>query len=709
MKQVVENLKTGETQLIDVPEPKVGDGHLLIRTEASLISIGTERMLLEFGKAGLIKKARQQPDKVKQVLDKIKTDGLSPTIRAIRTKLDQPLPLGYSQAGKVIAVGDGVEGFDVGDRVASNGYHAEVISVPQNLCARIPEGVSAEEAAFTVLGSIALQGVRLSQPTLGETFAVVGVGLIGLLTVQLLGANGCHVVAIDVDPDKLKIAASFGADIVDLSRGENPVEVVTDITGGRGADGVIIAATTASSEPVHQAANMCRKKGRIVLVGVTGLELSRSDFYEKELQFHVSCSYGPGRYDDNYELKGHDYPIGYVRWTEKRNFEAVLDLMRQGKLDVSDLISHRYTILEATTAYEKLMDDKSSLGIILTFSKMDMEKDQQVSIVPLLSQPTVTSKDGEVILGMIGAGNYAASVLLPNLIRTSAKLKTIVSAGGLNSAHLGRKFGFEQAASDSTEVMNDSEINTVVIATQHDTHAELVVQALKAGKKVFVEKPLALSSAELLEIKSGLESVENPFLMVGFNRRFAPHIEKMNKLLATVHQPMSFIMTVNAGAVPDNHWVHDVERGGGRIIGEACHFVDLLRYLSHSPIKDVSAVKIGPTGGSVRGDKITTTLKFENGSFGSIHYLANGHRSFPKERLEVFCGSRILQLDNFIKLRGYGWHRFSGMRLRSQDKGHRQCMQAFIRAVEKGETSPIPIEEMFEVTQTTLKIVSVAK
>jgi predicted dehydrogenase/threonine dehydrogenase-like Zn-dependent dehydrogenase len=709
MKQVVENLKTGETQLIDVPEPKVGDGHLLIRTEASLISIGTERMLLEFGKAGLIKKARQQPDKVRQVLDKIKTDGLSPTIRAIRTKLDQPLPLGYSQAGKVIAVGDGVEGFKVSDRVASNGYHAEVISVPQNLCARIPEGVSAEEAAFTVLGSIALQGVRLAQPTLGESFAVVGVGLIGLLTVQLLRANGCQVVGIDVNPERLKIASGFGADIVDLSRGENPVEVVTDITGGRGADGVIIAASTASSEPVHQAAGMCRKKGRIILVGVTGLELSRTDFYEKELQFHVSCSYGPGRYDDNYELKGHDYPIGYVRWTENRNFEAVLDLMRQGKLEVRELISHRLEIAKAQAAYEKLSDNRTSLGIILTYSPEEADRDQPGRVVPLLSQPTIFSQEGEVVLGMIGAGNYAGSVLLPNLVHTSARLKTIVSAGGLNSTYLGRKFGFERAASDSTEVMNDSEINAVVIATQHDTHTELVVQALRAGKKVYVEKPLALSVAELFEIKSALESAESPFLMVGFNRRFAPHVIKIKELLGTVHQPMSFIMTVNAGSVPDDHWVHDDERGGGRIIGEACHFVDLLRYLSHSPISDVNAIKIGPTGGPIREDKMTITLKFVNGSFGSIHYLANGHRSFPKERLEVFCGSRILQLDNFIKLKGYGWSRFSGMRLRSQDKGHKKCLQAFVRALRSGETSPIPIEEAFEVTQTTFDIKSVAR
>jgi predicted dehydrogenase/threonine dehydrogenase-like Zn-dependent dehydrogenase len=709
MKQIVENLKSGEIQLVDVPAPIVRTGHVLIRTESSVVSSGTERMLLEFGKAGLVKKARQQPDKVRQVLDKIKTDGLSPTIRAIRTKLDQPLPLGYSQAGKVIAVGDGVEEFDVGDKVASNGYHADVISVPQNLCARIPEGVSAEEAAFTVLGSIALQGVRLAQPTLGETFAVVGVGLIGLLTVQLLQANGCQVIGIDVNPERLKIAAGFGADIVDLSGGENPVEIVTDITGGRGADGVIIAASTASNEPVQQAANMCRKKGRIVLVGVTGLELSRSDFYEKELQFHVSCSYGPGRYDDNYELKGHDYPIGYVRWTEKRNFEAVLDLMCQGKLKLTDLISHRFIINEAPAAYERLFEDKTSLGVILTYSPTKADKDQLERVVPLRSWPTVSGLEEEVIVGVIGAGNYAGSVLLPNLARTSVCLKTIVSAGGTNSTYLGRKFRFEQAASDSTEVMNDREVNTVVIATQHDTHAELVVQALKAGKKVFVEKPLALSSAELLEIKSALESMENPFLMVGFNRRFAPHIEKMNKLLATVHQPMSFIMTVNAGAVPDDHWVHDVERGGGRIIGEACHFVDLLRYLSHSLIKDVSAVKIGPAGGSVRGDKMTITLKFENGSFGSIHYLANGHRRFPKERLEVFCGGRILQLDNFIRLRGYGWPRFSGMRLRSQDKGHRKCMQSFIDAVKDNKPSPIPFEELFEVTQTSFNIVENAK
>ena len=713
MKQVLQNLKTGETAVQDIPCPRVRPGHLLIRTTISLVSAGTERMLVEFGKANMLEKARQQPDKVRAAIDKVKTDGLLPTVEAIRNKLDQPLPMGYCNAGVVVEVGAGVMGFAVGDRVASNGRHAEMVCVPKNLCARIPDAVSDEAAAFTVIGAIALQGIRLAGPTLGEAFVVVGLGLIGLVTVQLLRAHGCRVLGVDLDPERLALARKLGANTVDLSYGEDPIAAATAFSRGRGVDAVLITASTKSSEPVHQAATMCRKRGRIILVGVVGLELSRADFYEKELSFQVSCSYGPGRYDALYEEAGQDYPLGFVRWTEQRNFEAVLDMIADGRLDVAPLISHRFPLAEAEEAYKLVGGGAQPLGILLQYpdATKSSNADLRNGAVRLVPSPEPRTRlTDAVVVGVIGSGNYATQVLIPAFRDTGVVLKSVASQAGVSATYAATKHGFETSTTDSGALLVDPAINTIVVATRHDTHARYVCQALEAGKHVFVEKPLAIRREEIADIEAALSDVaarnDRPLLMVGFNRRFAPQVQKMKALLATVAEPKAFVMTVNAGAISPAHWTQDPKIGGGRIIGEGCHFVDLLRFLAGAPITAVRALAMGRTArGGALADNVTFSLSFGDGSFGSVHYLANGHKSFPKERLEVFCAGRILQLDNFRSLKGFGWPGFGAMNLWRQDKGNRACVAAFVDAIRQGNPSPIPVDELLEVTRATFDIV----
>ena len=705
MKQILQSLKTGDTELVEVPCPQVKQGHLLIRTKASVVSAGTERMLVEFGKANMLDKARQQPDKVRQVLDKIKTDGLIPTIQAVRAKLDQPIPLGYSNAGVVIAVGKGVKGFCVGDRVVSNGSHAEVVCVPENLCAKIPDSVSYEEAAFAVIGSIALQGIRLANPSLGECFVVTGLGLIGLLTVQLLKAQGCRVLGIDFDEYKLELAKKFGADIVNLSKGEDAVLAAKSFSRGYGVDGVIITASTKSSDPIHRAAEMCRKRGRIVLVGVTGMELSRSDFYEKELLFQVSCSYGPGRYDPMYEQKGLDYPIGFVRWTAQRNFEAVLDMLSSRKIEVKPLISHTFSLDEALEAYKLLAEKSPSLGILIKYPSREDDKlrERTVTLGTQAKDLNINNKR-QVTVGVIGAGNFTNQVLLPALKKTGVRLKTIASSTGITGVHAGKRFGFDRATTDIKEIVQDDEIDAVFITTRHNTHAAFVIEALKAGKHVFVEKPLCLNKEELEHIKQVILP-DKQILMVGFNRRFSPLTKKMKELINSMKSPMMMVMMVNAGYIPKDHWVHDIEVGGGRIVGEACHFIDLLRYLTGHKIVNIKASMMGDAPGiEIREDKVTFTLSFADGSVGTVHYFANGHKSFPKERLEVFVEGRILVLDNFKSLIGYGWQGFKKMKLLSQNKGHREGIKAFIDAVSTAKGYPIPLEELFEVTKASFDV-----
>ena len=792
MKQILQNLKDGRTELAEVPCPRVGRGALLIRTTHSLISAGTERMLVDFGKANPLEKARQQPDKVRQVLEKVKTDGLVPTLEAVRNKLEQPVALGYCNVGVVAELGSGMEGFAVGDRVASNGKHAEMVSVPVNLCAHIPDGVSDEAAAFTVIGAIALQGIRLVAPTLGEAVAVTGLGLIGLMTVQLLRAHGCRVLGIDMDPAKLALARQFGAETVDLAADQDPVAAAEAFSRGRGMDAVIVTAATRSNEPMHQAAQMCRKRGRIVLVGVVGLELSRADFYEKELSFQVSCSYGPGRYDPRYEEQGQDYPVGFVRWTEQRNFEAVLDMLADGRLDVAPLVSHRFALADAERAYAVVGGAEPSLGIVLEYPGGDAGRllgrtvrfvdelrhaGQDAGIqatdggavgeVPSLALGSglpsgttgggqtgavrfvdelrhtgqdagIQATDGRVkaryapAVSFIGSGNYASGVLIPAFKAAGARLRTVASSGGVSGVHAGRKFGFEETTTDTESLFADAGTDALVVTTRHDSHARFVLQGLKAGKAVFVEKPLCLTLEELVEIEAavgggkgpslalgpgfpaGMTAMRGaarpvcgssaPLLMVGFNRRFAPQVQKIKALLAGVTGPKALVMTVNAGAIPADHWTQDHAVGGGRIVGEACHFIDLLRFLAGAPIVRAEPMAMG----SATGDCVSIQLAFADGSLGTVHYLANGSKAFPKERLEVFAAGRVLQLDNFRRLIGFGWPGFKKLNLWRQDKGQRACAAAFVEALRSGGPAPIPLEEILEVSRVTIEVADAA-
>ena len=703
MKQILQSLRSGVTEVADVPAPGVSRGNVLVHTSRTLISAGTERMLVDFGKANLIQKARQQPDRVKMVLNKVRTDGLLPTLESVNNKLGQPLALGYCNVGVVAAAGAGVVGITVGDRVVSNGKHAEVVNVPLNLCATVPTEVTDDAAAFTVLGAIALQGIRLAQPTLGEAVVVTGLGLIGLLAVQLLRAQGCRVLGIDFDPAKLDLARQFGAETVDLSQGQDPVATAELFSRGRGVDAVIVTAATRSSEPMHQAALMCRQRGRIVLVGVTGMELSRDDFYKKELTLQVSSSYGPGRYDPNYEEKGNDYPIGFVRWTEQRNFEAVLDMLASGALNVTPLISHRFPIGNAEEAYSLVSGTAASLGIILEYPGVELPS-RTIALGTARPRGSASGKTDSVSVSFVGAGNYASSVLIPAFKSAGARLRTVASNSGVTGLHAGRKFGFEQTTTDTQSVFDDQNCDTVVISTRHDSHARLVVDALEAGKNVFVEKPLCLTIPDLEKIVSLYTELSaaqpSPSLMIGFNRRFAPHIRKVKSLLGGVSGPRAFVMTVNAGAIPPEHWTQDIDVGGGRIVGEACHFIDLLRFLADAPISAFERTSMV----SATADTVSIQLSFADGSIGTIHYFANGSKAFPKERLEVFAAGRILQLDNYRKLSGFGWPGFTSMKGRRQDKGQRACAEAFLQSVAAGVAAPIPFDEIVEVSRVSIQL-----
>jgi predicted dehydrogenase/threonine dehydrogenase-like Zn-dependent dehydrogenase len=698
MKQVLQNLSSGETVLENVPVPAVTSGGVLIRTSLTLVSAGTERMLVDFGKGNLLQKAKSQPDKVKQVIEKVKTDGLMPTIDTVKNKLDTPLPLGYCNVGQVLESRS--DEFAIGDRVASNGKHAEFVSVPKNLCAKIPDSVDDESAAFTVIGAIALQGIRLIKPTLGETVVVTGLGLIGLVAVQLLRAHGCRVLGIDYDAEKVAIAKQLGAEVVNLSAGQDPIAVAEQYSRGRGVDAVLITASTKSNDPIHQAATMCRQRGRIVLVGVVGMEMSRADFYEKELSFQVSCSYGPGRYDANYEEGGQDYPLGFVRWTEQRNFEAILDMMADGRIDMKPLISHRYKLDDACDAYE-LISSGNPLGVLLEYDVAEQEATQQVvELNPSANLPASGARPASI--GFIGAGNYASSVLVPAFAATGARLKSIASATGVSSVHVGKKNGIEEATTDTNGLISDPDVDALVISTRHNSHAKQVCAGLKESKHIFVEKPLVLTRDELSEVTEVYNGLEKkPLLMVGFNRRYAPHVIKIKQLLSSKSSPISMVMTVNAGFIPADHWVHDPASGGGRIIGEACHFVDLLRFLADASIESVNAVAMD----SQCNDSVSIQLRFKNGSIGVVNYLANGSKSLAKERLEVFCNGAVLQLDNFRALRGYGWSGFKTDKLWRQDKGQKTCTKAFVDAIASGDDSQlISFSELSEVTLACLDI-----
>lgn len=708
MKQILQHLRTGEMELAELPCPQVGRGQILVQTRASLISAGTERMLVEFSQANLLQKARQQPDKVKQVLDKMKTDGLMPTLEAVFRKLDEPLPLGYCSAGIVLAVGAGVQDIQVGDRVATNGPHAEIACVPRNLCAKIPEGVSDAHAAFTVLGSIALQGVRLAQPTLGERFVVFGLGLLGLLTTQLLRASGCEVLAVDLSTERLQLAESFGARTVNLGAGGDPIAAAEAWTSGTGVDGVIVTASAKTDAIMHQAAESCRKRGRIILVGVVGLNLRRDDFFKKEITFQVSCSYGPGRYDEAYEQGGQDYPIGFVRWTEQRNFEAILGTIASGALQLDPIITDRIAFDDALSAYEKVQNDPNTLGVVLEYPS-EVDRSTSVSLVGLTS--AALSRENRASLGIIGAGGFAKGVLIPAITRTGAPMVAIASRGGASGQQAARKFGIANATTDYTTLLENPDINTIFILLSHHMHARVVIEALEAGKHVFVEKPLAMNEEEVSRIEAAYLACggeKQRHLMVGFNRRFSPHITKIRQLVSSRSEPLCLTMTVNGGAIPAEHWIQDPDRGGGRIIGEGCHFIDLLRHVAGSPITSVSAMMIGE-GVAVRDDKMAILLQFADGSIGSINYFSNGSSNYPKETLEVFSDRRVIRMENFRITRGYGFSGFRKFKTGRQDKGHNAEVAAFIQRIESGGDPLIPFAELTNVTRASFAAVESAR
>lgn len=689
MKQIIQDLKTGATLLEEVPMPQVKAGCVLVQTTRSLVSLGTERMLVEFGKANLIDKARQQPDKVKQVLDKMKTDGLMPTLEAVFNKLGQPLPLGYCNVGRVVAVGRGVTEFAVGDRVASNGNHAEYVCVPKNLVAKIPENVSDSEAAFTVIGSIGLEGVRLLKPELGETIVVVGLGLIGLVVCQLLLANGCRVIGVDFDPQKVDWAREKGVLAVNPGQGSDPVKFVEEITSGVGADGVIITASTQSDEVIHQACEMSRKRGRIILVGVIGMNMRRDDFYKKELSFQVSCSYGPGRYDEEYENKGVDYPLPYVRWTEKRNFEAILYAISTGRLDVKGLITEEVELAD----YEQIYGDMRKRGAIASILKYPQEADQ----ARVIAVNSHAFRAGVGKIGIIGAGNYTAAMVVPCLKRAGAEIKYIASAGGLSAKVMAKKAGAAYATSDYREILRDPEVDTVIVTTRHNLHAKMVLEALKADKSVFVEKPLCLNEQELAEIAECYRQHPNRTLTVGFNRRFSPFAQKLKSLVGDA--PVNIVATMNAGFIPPEMWVHDLEVGGGRIIGEACHLIDLCSYIAGSRVVAVCMNALGENPED-NTDNASILLRYANGSNAVINYFANGSKAYAKERVEVFSQQKVLVVDNWRKLEGYGVKGFS-RKSGVMDKGQKNLFATLNERIRQGGEPLIPFESLVNTTRAS--------
>ncbi|CAN5428859.1 bi-domain-containing oxidoreductase [soil metagenome] len=692
MKQVLQDLRGGKTKLEDVPVPRAPAGGYLIRTTRSVISPGTERMLIEFGQSNLLQKARSQPERVREVLNKIKTDGLLPTLEAVFAKLDEPLPLGYCNAGVVVESAGA--SLPIGARVASNGAHAEFVVAGANLAARIPDGVSDDEAAFTVLGAIAMQGVRLAAPTIGETVFVIGLGVVGLLTAQILRANGCRVIGSDFNAQRLQIAREFGCETVDLSAGDDPIAKAMGHTRVMGVDAVLITASTDSNDPVRQAAEMCRQRGRIVLVGVTGLQLDRKAFFKKELTFQVSCSYGPGRYDEQYESGAADYPAGFVRWTEQRNFEAVLELMRTGALNVTPLITHRFAFANAEDAYAKVTGDPGALGIVLEYESAG-------AATKLDFGQTVTfhkKSRGGLTVGLIGPGNFARRVILPELKRNKATLTGVVSSRGVTASAAAKKYGAAFASTDP-DALFAKKCAVVFVATRHNTHADYAVRALAAGAHTFVEKPLAINLEQLRAVCVA-RAKSAAILTVGFNRRFSPHLQKVKDALGERGGAATMTWIVNAGRIPRDSWIQDAAVGGGRVIGEACHFIDALRWLAGSPIIRVDAM--GTRDGA---DNVSITLGFEDGSIGTVHYWTGGPKTYPKERLIAMADGAAAEMDNFRETTVFRSAKETQFRTLSQDKGHRAEIAAFLSAARNGSAPPVPFDELVEVTLATFAAV----
>ncbi|HEV7682960.1 MAG TPA: bi-domain-containing oxidoreductase [Pyrinomonadaceae bacterium] len=703
MKQLLQNLRTGEATVAEVPVPVVQPGRVLVRTAASLISAGTERALTELGQKSLLGKARERPELIGKVWEKVKTEGVAQALEGVRDKLAQSHAVGYSAAGIVIECGDNVTEFRPGDHVACAGTdyasHAEVISVPRNLCVRVPELLSFAEAAFGTVGAIALQGVRLAEPALGESVVVIGLGLVGQLTVQLLKANGCRVFGIDIDESRVQLALASGAEA-----GSVPAEAREKVLAwsrGHGADACIIAAATSSHEPVELAGEISRLKGRVIAVGLVGMNVPRNVYYQRELTLKVSMSYGPGRHDPDYEERGNDYPIAYVRWTEGRNIEAFIDLLATGRIDVKPLITHRFAIAEAAQAYQ-LISGKSQQNYLAVMLEYDSENEVNRRI----ENRAATNKAGpagRVGVGLIGAGGYAQKVLLPNFKVAGVEFCSIASASGVSARDVGTKFGFARFLSDAKSVVDDPEANLIVIATRHGSHAELTKLALAAGKHVFVEKPLALNDAELDAVLAAAANSEGQ-LLVGFNRRFSPLAVKAKEFFVNRQSPLSLVYRVNAGRIPREHWTQDTNEGGGRIVGEVCHFVDLMQFLTGAPPQKVYAESVAGGQGNVSEDSVFITLQFADGSNGVIAYLAEGDSSLPKEHIEIFGEGKTFVIEDFRSAKLYAGGREKKETLRQQDKGQREQARVACAVVSEGRPAPISLQELEVATRTTFRI-----
>lgn len=708
MKQLLQNLKTGEGVVADVPAPVCQRGRVIVRAAASLVSAGTERAFVELGRKGLVGKAKERPDLVRKVVEKVRSEGLLNTLQSVREKLDESHALGYSAAGIVVEVGEGVTEFRAGERVAcaGTGYaaHAELLSVPKNLCVRLPDAVDFESAAFATLGAIALQGVRLAEPTLGESVVVIGLGLIGQLAVQLLRANGCRVFGVDLDASRVELAKTLGAGDGCASN-EGVKDAVLKWSRGRGADAVLITAATQSDEPVELAGEISRLRGRVVAVGLVGMNVPRQIYFQRELTLRVSMSYGPGRYDPEYEERGHDYPLPYVRWTEGRNLEAFLDLTASGAVRTSPLVTHRFPVEESARAYELISGDAREpyLGIVINY---DTEREVERSVVNPSSKFKVQNSKsaGVVRVGWIGAGDYARHMLLPHFKEAGAEFSSIATASGVSARDVGTRYGFGRFVSGADEVLSDESINLVVIATRHDTHAALAQRALERGLNVFLEKPLALDDASL---DSLVEAASNSsgLLAVGFNRRFSPHARAAKEFFREVRAPLSILYRVNAGRIPRAHWTQDPREGGGRVVGEVCHFVDFMQFMTGAPVERVYAEPVTTSDReAVAEDSVFVTLKFADGSNGTIAYLAEGDRALRKERVEIFGGGRSFVLDDYRAASAYRDGRETTTRLRAQDKGQRDELRALFDALRRGGPAPTTLAELANTTRATFRI-----
>jgi len=699
MKQLIQSYKTGKIEVVDVPTPGCGSNGVLVETKTSLVSAGTEKMMIDLAKKSLVGKAQARPDLVKQVLEKIKRDGLKPTLEKVFSKLDSPVALGYSCAGEILMVGSNVTNFKPGDRIACAGAgyasHAEINFIPHNLVAKIPENVSYQQASFTTVAAIALQGVRQLDPTIGEKIAVIGAGLIGQITIQLLKANGCDVIAIDIARDKLELAKEMAADAV--AQNADMIEAVQEFSDGKGVDGVIITASTKSNSLMESAGELCRIKGRVIIVGMFPIEIPRDVYYKKELECKLSMSYGPGRYDPQYEEGGVDYPFSYVRWTEQRNMETILNLISQKRITPEKLVTHTFEFTDVLKAYELITDKKSEpyLGIVLEYHNVE----KQHTIVELKK----IKKESIIELALVGAGNFSQSVALPLLSKLTLNFTTLVDFDTSIGTHIGKKFNFEKVSSSLQDVLNNKNINTVMITTPHNTHVNLVISCLKAGKNVFVEKPLALNEQELLEIKKVYDKVKL-HLMVGFNRRFSSHAKRIIKFMSKASTPMIMNYVINAGAIPPEHWTQNFQVGGGRIIGEVCHFIDFMQFISGSDPSLVFATSIDTSNDLYNNDdSIHITIKFKDGSIGCITYHAVGESSLPKEYFEVSAGTRTAKMYNFYRTELFNKGKKTKYTTKVQDKGFTEEYTQFFDAITNGKETPVDFHSIYLTTLLSLR------